>query len=146
MEQWKASLKDRPASRPPLPYATRGFRNPDAVPAFHGFEITVTTKLSFDIRCFCQDNGIKDMHFGLAALQALLTQLTGTDDFVIGLGRVLKTQADVMPVRFKGDLQDMGAQLLEQTKIIVRDSHRHNQEPVKVLLKEIGVSKQTLLH
>jgi hypothetical protein len=94
----------------------RGFRNPDSVASFHSFEIKLSTKLTSDLRLFYQDNAIKKMHLGLAALQGLLTQLIRTVDFVIGLGRVLKDAADVMPVRFKGSVCHTGEKLLEQTR------------------------------
>jgi non-ribosomal peptide synthetase component F len=146
MEHWKATLEDRPTSMPLLPFAMRGFRNPDSVASFHSFEIKLSTKLTSDLRLFYQDNAIKKMHLGLAALQGLLTQLIRTVDFVIGLGRVLKDAADVMPVRFKGSVCHTGEKLLEQTRNTIWDSHRYMHEPVKTLLKELGISRQTLLH
>jgi hypothetical protein len=131
---------------PLLLFATRGFRNPDSVASFHSFEIKLSIKLTSEIRLFCQQNAIKEMHLGLAALQALLTQLTGTDDFVIALGCVLKDAADVMPVRFKGSMSHTGEELLRQTRNTIRDSHQYVHKSVKVLLKALKIGKQTLLH
>ncbi len=112
-------MAGRPTSLPMLPFATRGFRNPDAVPAFHHFETTMSDKLSIDIQFLCSNTGLSGANFGLAALQILLTQLTGTDDFVIGLGRVLQGKGDIIPVRFKGDLQHTSGEVLEQTKATI---------------------------
>ena len=73
-------MRDRP-SLPVLPFANLGFRNPDAVPAFHRFECIIPTSLSFGVRCLCDNNDVSGVNFGLAALQILLSQLTGTDDY-----------------------------------------------------------------
>lgn len=139
-------MESRPTSLPMLPFTTRGFRNPDAVPAFHRFETTISANLSFDIRFMCDNYEQSWANFGLAALQILLIQPTGTDDFVIGLGRALKGKGDTMPVRFKGDLQHTFNQLSEQTKATMNLSRRYVYEPVKNLLSELNISKQTLLH
>jgi hypothetical protein len=58
MSQWKAQMTDRPASLPMLPFATRGFRNPDTVPAFHPFETTIPEKLFFEIQLLCSNTGL----------------------------------------------------------------------------------------
>ncbi|KAI4920683.1 uncharacterized protein J4E92_008326 [Alternaria infectoria] len=144
--QWTAQMDGRPTSLPMLPFTTRGFRNPDAVPAFHRFETTISANLSFGIRFMCDDYEHSGVSFGLAALQILLTQLTGTDDFVIGLGRALKGKGDTMPVRFKGDSQHTSNELLEQTKATMGVSRRYLHVPVKNLLSELNISKPTLLH
>jgi acyl-CoA synthetase (AMP-forming)/AMP-acid ligase II len=138
-------MEDFP-SLPMLPFATLGFRDPDAVPAFHRFECTASAKLAFDVQFCCDSNGLSGENFGLAALQILLIQLTGTDDFVIGLGRTTKGKGDIMPVRFKGDLQHTSEQLLEQTKATMELCRLYLNEPAKNLLCELSISSQTLLH
>jgi hybrid polyketide synthase/nonribosomal peptide synthetase ACE1 len=139
-------MEGRPLSLPLLPFTTRGFRNPDAVPSFHRFETAASANLSFDIRFMCDTYEHSRTNFGLTALQVLLTQLSGTDDFVIGLGRAFKGKRDIIPVRFKGSPQQTSNQLLEQTTATMELSQQYRQEPVENLLSELNISKQKLLH
>ncbi|KAG9190454.1 hypothetical protein G6011_08542 [Alternaria panax] len=143
--EWKSHMENHPFL-PMFPFSTIAFRDPDAVPAFHRFEFTTSAKLSFDVRFLCSNNNISGVNFGLAAVQIVLSQLTGTDDFVIGLVRVLKGKGNIMPVRFKGDFQHTSNQLLEQTKSIMGLSRRYLHEPVKSWLSELNTSQQALLH
>jgi acyl-CoA synthetase (AMP-forming)/AMP-acid ligase II len=146
LEQWTAHMEGRPLSLPLLPFTSRGFCNPDAVPSFHRFDAAASADLSFDIRFMCDTYEHLRANFGLTALQVLLTQLTGTDDFVIGLGRAFKGKRDIIPVRFKGNSQETSNQLLEQTKATMELSQQYRQEPVENLLSELNISKQKLLH
>jgi len=146
MEHWKAQLINRPPPIPVFPFAKHGFRNPDAPPSFHLYKLPVAASLSLNARFLCQNNDCSQVHFGLAALQLLLVQLTGTDDFVIGLGRVLGAKRNIMPVRFESNAGSTSQQLLEQTVGAMQDSKIYLYEPVEVLLAELGVSRQTALH
>ncbi|CAA9964017.1 hybrid NRPS/PKS enzyme [Pyrenophora teres f. maculata] len=146
MEHWKAQLFDRPPPISVFPFAKRGFRFPEAPPSFHLHELVVSPTLSFNIRFLCQNNGYSEVHFGLAALQALLVHLTEAKDFVIGLGRVLGPKRDIMPVRFKCDSGHPSQQLLEKTVATMKDARIFLYEPLKVLLAELGNPKETLLH
>jgi hypothetical protein len=80
IRKWKAQMRDCP-SLPVLPFATLGFHNPDAVPAFHRFKCIISASLFFDIGCLCDNNDVSGVNFGLAALQILLSQLTGIRDY-----------------------------------------------------------------
>ncbi|RMZ66251.1 polyketide synthase [Pyrenophora seminiperda CCB06] len=149
MQHWKTQLLDGPPPTPVFPFASCGFRNPDdddAPPSFHCYELPVSATLSLNVRFLCRAKKYEHIHVGLAALQVLLAQLMGTDDFVIGLGRVVGVQRDIMPVRFKGDLEYTSSQLLEQTVKTMQEAKMYLHEPVKVLLAELGLPRQTLLH
>ncbi|KAI1517185.1 AMP-binding enzyme [Pyrenophora tritici-repentis] len=146
MEHWKAQLIDRSPSIPVFPFTKRGFRFHKAPPSFHFHDLAVSPALSFNIRFLCQNNEYSEVDFGLAALQVLLVQLTETDDFVIGLGRILGARRDIMPVRFKCDPAHTSQQLLEQTVETMQDTKIYLYEPLKVLLAELGASTETPLH
>ncbi|KAF1849625.1 acetyl-CoA synthetase-like protein, partial [Cucurbitaria berberidis CBS 394.84] len=143
---WQAQFKQRPPTLPMLPFATRGFRNPDAIPAFHRFEAVLPTEDSMNLRFASMNLNHTEMHFGLAALQVLLMHLTGAEDFVIGIGRTVGNKSDVMPVRFKADLEKSFEELLALTKETLRRVGRYLHVPVKSLLSALEVSRQTLLH
>ncbi|KAF2833447.1 acetyl-CoA synthetase-like protein [Ophiobolus disseminans] len=111
---WHAQMQDRPPSMPMLPFATKGFRDPDAPPMFHRHEQTLSNNTTMDMRSECETYHHTRMQFGLVALQILLAHLTAAEDMVIGVGR---THA-----------QDIGNLYVRLLGVLASDAHKQVQE------------------
>jgi hypothetical protein len=107
-----------------LPFATRGYRDPDAIQTFHHYELEVPAGLMMNMRIACVKKTHSEMHIGLVALQILLAHLTGAEDIVIGIGRTIGNRSEIMLLRLKASPESSFEQALGSTKqrLTKRDS------------------------
>jgi hypothetical protein len=121
---WQAQLKIRPSSMLMLPFATRGYRDPDAIQTFHHYELEVPAGLMMNMRIACVKKTHSEMHIGLVALQILLAHLTGAEDIVIGIGRTIGNRSEIVLLRLKASPESSFEQALGSTKqrLTKRDS------------------------
>ncbi|KAH7094376.1 hypothetical protein FB567DRAFT_1962 [Paraphoma chrysanthemicola] len=143
---WQAQLKDRPPALPMLPFASRGFRDPDTSASFNRYEQMLPQDLTMNLRMACMVAEHTEMHFGLVAFQILLMHLTGAVDLVVGIGRTVVSKRDVVPIRFQAGLNRSLQYLLDNTKATLKSSRDYSHVSVKALLSALDVSRQHLLH
>jgi hypothetical protein len=145
---WRTQLQPALAPLPPFPFALRTHRRILSRPSMRYHEIVLSAEMGIGIRDLCRSLGVTMMHFHLGVLQVLLSKLTISDDFFMGVadaGRHDKRFAEVvgfmtrlLPLRLKLQDDESFAEVVRRARITTISAVKNSGASLDNLRSEIG--------
>lgn len=153
IKYWKAEFENLPPTLPLLNFAESKMRVPLTDYTTRGYERTMSTEQGASIRAAARNLGVTPFHIHLAALQAVLYDLTLSKDVCIGITDANKNDAahvdtvgffvNVLPIRLPSSASQTLAGLASNAKAKADNALAHSQIPFDALLDELKLPRST---
>jgi amino acid adenylation domain-containing protein len=154
IQYWKDQLSPLPADLPLLPFAHGKSRQPRRVYRNHITANELDPDLVAKVKTLSQKCGATSMQFYLTVFQALLANLTQSEDICIGVtdnGRGQSGQyadavghfANILPMRFHTRRDVSFGELLKGTSNTVLRAFDNARVPFDVLLERLGIGRSS---